>query len=81
VPAGTRAAPRVAFDPPSLSGDRAAAMPTIVWGLLVAIAGIAIWQLSRRWRRWWAYLLGAPVFVVLLFIFFENIARLLPANI
>jgi hypothetical protein len=42
---------------------------------------LGIWALSRRWRRWPAYLIGAPVFLVVLFLFYENVARLLPANV
>jgi hypothetical protein len=36
-----------------------------------------------RWtgRRWTAYIIGAPIFLVALFVFFENFARLLPANV
>lgn len=81
VPAGTKPPPRLAFEQPSLSGDRAAAGPTLLWGLIAALVGFAIWLLGRRWRKVFAYPLGAPVFLVVLFIFFENIARVLPANI
>ena len=42
---------------------------------------LGTWYLARRWRRWPAYLLGTPVFLFLLFFFFENVSRLLPANI
>ena len=28
-----------------------------------------------------AYMVGTPVFLIALFLFFENVARLLPANI
>jgi len=37
--------------------------------------------LGRLWRRWPVYLLGTPVFLFVLFVFFENISRLLPANV
>jgi hypothetical protein len=42
---------------------------------------LAIWLLGRAWRRWPVYLLGAPVLAVVLFVFFEQVARLFPANI
>jgi sortase A len=71
----------VAFEAPSLSGDRSAAGPTIFWGLLAALVGLLTWLAARRWRRWPAYLLGGAVFLVVLFVFFETISRLLPANI
>ena len=53
--------------------------PTIVWGLATLVLGAAIWALGRRWRRWAAYLLGAAPFVVVLFVFYENLARVIPS--
>lgn len=72
--------PTATIDGAGLSGDPAARWPTFWWGLLTAIAGVVIWACARG-RRLLAYLLGAPVFFVLLFVFFENVSRLLPANI
>jgi hypothetical protein len=42
---------------------------------------LATWFAARRWKRWPAYLAGGVVFLVVLFVFFENVSRLLPANI
>jgi sortase A len=80
VPAGkpTRVA---AFEEPSLSGDRSAAGPTVLWALLCILVALATWFAARRWKRWPAYLAGGVVFLVVLFVFFENVSRLLPANI
>jgi sortase A len=64
-----------------LSGETTARGPALLWGAIVAAVALMIWLLGRMWRRWPVYLLGAPVFLVLLFIFFENISRLLPANV
>jgi sortase A len=64
-----------------LSGDPTARTPTLWWGLLTALVGVATWAAAKRWRRLWAYVVGAPIFFVLLFVFFENVSRLLPANI
>jgi sortase A len=64
-----------------LSGAQAAKAPAIQWGIIAAAVFFASWYLSRRWRRWPAYLLGTPVFLFVLYFFFENVARLLPANI
>jgi sortase A len=64
-----------------LSGDPTARTPTLWWGLLTAFAGVATWQAGKRWRMFWAYVVGGPIFFVLLFVFFENVSRLLPANI
>jgi hypothetical protein len=41
----------------------------------------AAWVGSRKWRRWGAYVVAAPVFVVALYFFFENFARFVPANL
>jgi len=69
-------------DRAGLSGVRAARGPTVAWGIVAASVWLATWLLSRMWhRRWPAYLLGAPVFFAVLFVFFENVARLLPANV
>ena len=65
-----------------LSGGTAARGPTVAWGIVAASVWLATWFLSRMWRRRWpAYLLGAPIFLAVLFMFFENMARLLPANV
>ncbi len=34
----------------------------------------------QRLLAWTPYLVGLPVFLVVLYVFFENFARLLPAN-
>lgn len=72
----------VAEDRAGLSGASAARGPALAWGLLAAIVFGATWYLSRLWsRRWAAALIGAPVFLAVLFMFFENFALLLPANV
>lgn len=64
----------------SLSGRNAANGPAIGWGLVAACVWLLTWLVGRLWRKWPAYLLGTPVFLVVLFIFFENFSRLLPSN-
>ena len=65
-----------------LSGDAAARGPAVGWGILCAAIWLATWWLSRLWNRgWMAYLVGTPIFLGTLFVFFENFARLLPSNI
>ena len=63
-----------------LSGHRAAAWPAIALGVACGFIWIAAWLLGKLWRKWPAYLLGLPLFLVMLFFFFENFSRLLPAN-
>jgi sortase A len=63
-----------------LGGERASAWPAIMLGVACALIWIAAWLLGTLWRKWPAYLVGLPVFLVVLFFFFENFSRLLPAN-
>ena len=69
------------FEEAGLSGDPAARWPTFWWGLLAAVVAVATVRGARWWRRWPAYAVGVPVFLVVLFVFFEQVARLLPANV
>ena len=39
---------------------------------------LAAWFVGRAWRKWPAYVLGFPFFMVALYIFFENFYALLP---
>lgn len=50
--------------------------PTLLYGLLGAAVCAAAWALGRAWRKVPAYALAAPVFLVVLFYFFENVERL-----
>jgi sortase A len=63
-----------------LGGERAGAWPAVLLGVACALIWIAAWLLGKLWRKWPAYILGLPVFLVMLFFFFENFSRLLPAN-
>lgn len=73
------AAPPVELD--TLDGeDSRTAGPAVRWGLVTAVVWLAFYVLSRRWRRWPAYLLGAPVFALSLFVFFGAFSELLPSN-
>jgi len=64
-----------------LSGKRRTIVPTIEWGVIAAAILIGAWFGGRLWRRWPSYLIATPIFLVVLFVFFENVSRLLPANI
>jgi len=70
-----------AAEDPGLAGDSSALAPALLWGTVAAaVAGIT-WGLGRAWRRWPAYLLGVPAFLAVLFVCFEYVGRLLPANV
>lgn len=63
-----------------IDGEGASRLPAILLGVLCAVIWILAWLLGRVWRRWPAYLLGLPFFLVSLFFFFEEFSRFLPAN-
>ena len=75
--------PAETIDGAGLSGDPAARTPTLLWGLAAAAVALVIWLIARKFRRarWPIYAAGALPFLAVLFMFFENMARLFPANI
>ena len=64
-----------------LTGDPSARAPAIAWGALAAAIWLAAGFVARRWRRWPPYLVAVPTVLVVLFLCFENVARLFPASI
>jgi sortase A len=80
-PTASPATPVPAAKRAGLSGKQAAKAPAIQWGILAALVFVGTWYFSSRWRRWPSYLIGTPAFLFVLWFFFENVARLLPANI
>lgn len=64
-----------------LAAEEASAGPAVAWGLAAGAVALLVWLVVRRWRRWPAYVLGAPAFLVVLAMFFENLSRLLPASL
>ena len=63
-----------------LSGERDSAWPAIMLGVACTLVWIAAWLLGMLWQKWPAYFVCLPLFLLLLFFFFENFSRLLPAN-
>jgi sortase A len=53
----------------------------IIWALACAGVWIGAWALGKAWRKWPAYFIGAPVFLLLLFFYFEGIASRLPPGV
>ncbi len=82
------------FAPVSLDGAPAESKtPAILWGLVCALIWLATWAVTVVIRRrtdrtdrrnralaWSPYLVGVPVFLVALYVFFENFALLLPGS-
>ena len=54
--------------------------PAVLWGVAAAMIWLAAWFVGRAWRKWPSYFLAFPLFMVTLFIFFENFYALLPAG-
>jgi sortase A len=79
-PAPAPVTPAAAVDA-GLSGEKSARLPAVLWALAAALAAFGAWWLAQRWHRWVTYLLATAPVLVLLFFCFENINRLLPANI
>jgi len=63
-----------------LGGERASAWPAILLAFACALIWVAAWLLGKLWSKWPAYLVCLPIFLVVLFFFFEDFSRLLPAN-
>ncbi len=68
-----------------LGGPDVSAWPALWWGLGAAAVALAVWlvartQLGHRARRAVIFTAGALPVLVVLFFFFENLARLLPAS-
>jgi sortase A len=62
--------------------DSAAWWHVIGWGLLDAAVVVGGWLLARRTRRWWLGVIVAAVpFLVVLYFVYQNVNRLLPADL
>lgn len=63
--------------------DSAAWNPTVLYGIVCSMIGLAAWYFARPRRRlWWLiYVAATPVFLFFLYFFYENFSRLLPPAI
>jgi sortase A len=74
----TRAAPSHSQ---GLAGEQGSWVGAAAWGVGFLALALVLWLLSRRSRRRWpAYAIGVPAFLVVLFFFFQNVSPLLPAS-
>ena len=63
-----------------LSGEGSSEWPMVIWGAVLALVGGTWWLLFHRYPRWTTWLVGVIPFVVVLFLFYTYLERLLPAN-
>ena len=63
-----------------LDGDTSSRTPTVLWGLVVIAVGGAWWFLFHRYPRWYVWFAGVVPFLVVLWMFFTYLERLLPSN-
>ena len=52
-----------------------------LWGFALIVISVGAWLLGRRTRQWIFGPLALLPFLVALYFFYENLARLLPPNI
>lgn len=64
-----------------LSGDPSARLPALLWGSVLALVLVAGMLLSRRWGRLRSWPIAALPVLVSTFLLFEQVNRLLPANL
>lgn len=81
----TAAETEAAAGPDTLDGVQGEAVdpwPAILWGLACALVWLVCWAFSKRFRRARVpvYVVGLVAFVPALYLCFENVSLLLPAN-
>lgn len=63
-----------------LGGDPGARTPALLWSLAFLAMLAGVWRLSIRWRRWPAYAMAVVPMVIVLFSWFEQLDRWMPAR-
>jgi len=63
-----------------LSGETSSRTPAIIWGLIATIIGLLWWLLFHRHPRWTTWLIGVVPFLVVLFVCYMYVERLLPVR-
>ena len=63
-----------------LSGGDASRAPVLIWGLIAAAVGALWWFLFHRYPRWTTWFAGVIPFLVVLFVFYTYLERVLPNN-
>jgi sortase A len=63
-----------------LSGGTESRLPMYVSGLIAALVGGLWWLLFHRYRRWTTWVAGVIPFLIVLFVFYTYLERVLPNN-
>ena len=63
-----------------LGGDGSHRWPVFFWGLMVAVFMVAIGRSTRRWGRIRSWAVSALPLLLVVFVFFEHLDRMLPAR-
>ena len=63
-----------------LDGETSSRSPALLWALIATAVGLCWWWLFHRYKHWYVWFAGAIPFLVVLFVFFTYLERLLPAN-
>ena len=63
-----------------LSGGDESRAPVLIWGLIAAAVGALWWLLFHRYPRWTTWFAGVIPFLVVLFVFYTYLERVLPNN-
>jgi sortase A len=63
-----------------LEGDISSRGPALLTGFLVLLVGLAWWWVFRRWRHPLTWAAGVVPFLLVLFVFYVYLERVLPAN-
>jgi len=63
-----------------LSGGSESRTPVLIWGLIAAAVGALWWLLFHRYPRWTTWFAGVIPFLVVLFVFYTYLERVLPNN-
>ncbi|HEY8058253.1 MAG TPA: hypothetical protein VID94_05855, partial [Acidimicrobiales bacterium] len=67
-------------DSTSIDGQTHPKTPAVVWGIAAAMVWLTAWVVGRAWRKWPMYAVGLPIFLVVLYGFFENFSYALPSS-
>ena len=63
-----------------LEGDTKSRIPALLTGILTALVGLLWWWAFRRYRHPLTWLIGVVPFLLVLFVFYVYLERLLPAK-